>query len=75
MQHKHIQGWELYPLELQTFRPYVDDLHHYRQQLEKRSSVLFVKDPSKTALELCLHSDNGKAYTSPDGSIDLTFYT
>ena len=75
IQHKHIQGWQLFPLELQTSRSYIDDLHHFREQLEKRSSLLFVKDPSKTALELLLHSDDGKAYAFPDCSADLTSYT
>lgn len=75
MQHRHIQGWEVYPLEHQTLRPYIDDPHHFREQLEKRSLLLFVKDPSKTALELLLHSDDGKAYASPNCSADLIFYT
>ena len=65
LQEKHIQGWEIYPLALQTFRSYIDDLHHSREQLEKKSSVLFVKESHKIALELLLQSDDGKANTSP----------
>ena len=75
MQHRHIQGWEVYPLKLQTFRPYIDDLHHLREQLKKKSLLLFVKDPSKAALELLLHSDDSKAHASPNCSADLTSYS
>ena len=65
MQHKHIQGWEVYPSELQSFRPYIDNLHHFREQLEKKSSLLFVKDCRKIALELLLHGDDGKVLHLP----------
>ena len=65
MQHNHIQGWEVYPLELQNFRPYIDNLQHLREQLQKKSSLLFVKDSDKIALELLLHNDDGKTLHPP----------
>ena len=64
-QQEQIQGWEVYPLALQAFRSYIDDLHRLRERLEKKSSLLFIKDPHKIALELLVRSDDGKANISP----------